>query len=136
MGLYSMLCASLDGKGACGKMNTWICMIEFLHHSSETTTTLLTEYTPIPNKTFKVWKQKHYVVHLKLIHYYMSIMSQMKNKRVIEEFKFKKNKIKMWIVKIYLGISLELLQTVWVSSVSVNSLVHLLLLKIYRPLPM
>ena len=82
MGLYSMLCASLDGKGACGKMNTWICMIEFLHHSSETTTTLLTEYTPIQNKTFKVWKQKHYVVHLKLIHCYMSIMSQMKNKRV------------------------------------------------------
>ena len=38
--------------------------------------------------------------------------------------------------KIYLGLSLELLRTVWVSSVSDSSLFQLiLLLKVYRPLP-
>ena len=46
----------------------------------------------------------------------------------------------MIIVKIFLGISLELLQVVWgqfgVSSVSDSSLFQLTLLKIYRPLPM
>ena len=61
----------------------------------------------------------------------------MKIKGVIEDLKRKK--LKMIIVKIYLGISPELLQAVprvWVSSVSDSSLFQLILLRIYRPLPM
>ena len=42
----------------------------------------------------------------------------------------------MKIVKIYLRLSLELLQTVWSQSFSDNSLVQLVLLKVYSPLPM
>ena len=44
----------------------------------------------------------------------------------------------MIIVKIYLGISLELLWAVGggVSSVSDSSLFQLILLKVYKPLPM
>ena len=40
------------------------------------------------------------------------------------------------IVKIYLGVSLVLLWAVWVSSFLDSSLVQLIFLKIYRPLPM
>ena len=36
-----------------GRMDTGICMAEFLHRSPETITTLLTGYTPIQNKKFK-----------------------------------------------------------------------------------
>ena len=43
-----MLCASLDGRGAWGRMETCICMAEFLHCSPETIT-LLSGYTPIQN---------------------------------------------------------------------------------------
>ena len=43
----SMLCGSLDRRGVCGKMDTRICMPEFLRCSPETITTLLTGYTPI-----------------------------------------------------------------------------------------
>ena len=61
----------------------------------------------------------------------------MKIKGVIDDLKIKKLKIKkMIIVKIYLGLSLELLWIVWVSSFSDNSLIRLILLKIYRLLPM
>ena len=43
----------------------------------------------------------------------------------------------MIIVKMYLGISLELLWAVWaVWAVSDSSLFQLILLKVYRPLPM
>ena len=42
----------------------------------------------------------------------------------------------MIIVKIYLGISLELLRAVWVSSVSDSLMFQLIILKVYRPLPM
>ena len=42
--LYSMLCGSLDGRGAWGRMNTCICMAESLHCSPETITTLLISY--------------------------------------------------------------------------------------------
>ena len=60
----------------------------------------------------------------------------MKIKGVIDDLKIKKLKIKkMIIVKIYLGLSLELLWIVWVSSFSDSSLIWLTLLKIYRPLP-
>ena len=43
MELYSMLCASLDGRGVWGRMDTCICvcMAESLLCSPETTTTLL-----------------------------------------------------------------------------------------------
>ena len=39
-------------------------------------------------------------------------------------------------VKIYLGLSLVVLWTVWGQFISVSSLIQLILLKIYRPLPM
>ena len=42
-------CASLDGRGLWGRMDTCICTAESLHWSPETTTTLLTGYTPIQN---------------------------------------------------------------------------------------
>ena len=42
MELYSMLCASLDGRGIWGRTDTCICMTESLRCSPETTTTLLT----------------------------------------------------------------------------------------------
>ena len=42
----------------------------------------------------------------------------------------------MMIVKIYLRLSLELFWTMWVSSFSDGSLVQLVLLMVYRPLPM
>ena len=88
MELYSTLCASLDGRGIWGRMDTriWIpwtkkpgglqsmgsqrvrhkwvtnavhiCMAESLHCSPETTTILLISYTPTQNKKFKVWKKK------------------------------------------------------------------------------
>ena len=50
MELYSMLCASLDGRGVWGRMDTCICMAESLLCSPETITTLLIDYTPIQNK--------------------------------------------------------------------------------------
>ena len=62
----------------------------------------------------------------------------MKIKGVIEDLKifliFKKRMI-IKIVKIYLGLSLVLLWVSWVSF-SDSSLVQLIFLKIYRPLPM
>ena len=57
-----MLCASLDGRGVCGRMNTCICMAEFLHCSPETTATLLISYIPIQNKILKFEKEKNYLV--------------------------------------------------------------------------
>ena len=60
----------------------------------------------------------------------------MKIKVVIEDLKIKNFKIKkVIIVKIYLGISLELLRAVW-GQFSNSSLIRFILLKIYRPLPM
>ena len=40
---------SLDGRGVWGRMDTCICVAESLHCSPETTTTLLTGYTPVHN---------------------------------------------------------------------------------------
>ena len=40
------------------------------------------------------------------------------------------------IVKIYLGLSLVLLWAVWGQFISDSSLIQLIFLKIYRPLPM
>ena len=60
----------------------------------------------------------------------------MKIKGVIKNLKIKKKNFND-NSKIYLGISLELLRAVWISSVSNSSLFQLiLLLKVYRPLPM
>ena len=42
-----MLHGSLDGMGAWGRMDTCICMAEFLCCPPETITTLLTSYTPV-----------------------------------------------------------------------------------------
>ena len=59
----------------------------------------------------------------------------MKIKGAIKNLKIKK--IFNYNSKIYLGISLELLREVWINSVSNSSLFQLiLLLKVYRPLPM
>ena len=54
MELCSMVCGGLDGRGVWGRMDACICMPESLRYSPETTTTLLTGYTPIQNKNFKV----------------------------------------------------------------------------------
>ena len=51
------ICASLDGRGVWGRMDTCICMAKSPHCSPETTTTLLIGYTPIQNKKFKVWEK-------------------------------------------------------------------------------
>ena len=47
--LCSMFCASLDGRGVWGRMDTCICVAESLLCPPETITTLLTSYTPYPN---------------------------------------------------------------------------------------
>ena len=56
----SMLCGSLDGKGVWGRMDMYgcicICIVESLHCSPETITTLLIGYTPTQNKKFKIKK--------------------------------------------------------------------------------
>ena len=62
MELYLTLWARLDGSGvAVGRMDTHTHththMAEFLLHSPETTTTLLTGYTPKQNKKLKVCKK-------------------------------------------------------------------------------
>ena len=49
MELYSMFCASLDGRGIWGRMDTRICMADSLHYAPKTITTLLIGYTPIQN---------------------------------------------------------------------------------------
>ena len=41
---------SLDGRGVWGRMDTCICMAEFLCYWPETSTTLLIGYTPTQNK--------------------------------------------------------------------------------------
>ena len=46
-----------------GRMNTWICMPEFLHCSPEITTTLLIDCTPIQSKKFKKKKKKKARLH-------------------------------------------------------------------------
>ena len=48
-----MLCASLDGRGIWGRMDTCIRTPEFFQCSSETITALLTGYNPIHKKSFK-----------------------------------------------------------------------------------
>ena len=49
MELYSILCASLDGRVSWGRMDTCICMAESLHYSPDPITKLLIDYTPIQN---------------------------------------------------------------------------------------
>ena len=61
--LYSIwnsvyLCGSLDRRGICGRMDTYICIAETLHQLPETTTILLISCTPIQNNKFKVWGEK------------------------------------------------------------------------------
>ena len=45
-----MLCDSLDGRRALGRMDTCVCMTESLCCPSETVKTLLLDYTPTQNK--------------------------------------------------------------------------------------
>ena len=52
------LCASLDGRGIWGTVNTCTCMAESLCCSPETTTTLLTGYTRTQNKKYEKKKKK------------------------------------------------------------------------------
>ena len=49
-GLCSMLHGSLDGRGIWGRMDTCLCVAEFLPCPPETITTLLIGYIPIQNK--------------------------------------------------------------------------------------
>ena len=58
MELCSILCGNLDGRGSCGKMDTYICIAESLQHSPETITTLLISCTPIQNNKFKLWGKR------------------------------------------------------------------------------
>ena len=48
--LCSMLHGNLDGRGVCRRMDTCICMTEFLCYSPEIITTLLKGYTLVQNK--------------------------------------------------------------------------------------
>ena len=74
-----MFCASLDGRGVWGRMDTYIYiwhepgweaglgkdgymyiyiyMAESLLHSPETVTTLLIGYTPVQNKKYDIWRK-------------------------------------------------------------------------------
>ena len=54
MELRSMLHSSLDARGVWGRMDTCVCMAEFLHCSLGSTTPLLIGYTPLQNEKFKV----------------------------------------------------------------------------------
>ena len=65
MELCSMFCASLDGRGVWGRMDTCICMAESLLCSPETTTALLIGYTPVQNEKFKVWEKTNLVLETK-----------------------------------------------------------------------
>ena len=58
MELYSVLCVSLDGRSVWGRMDICICVAESLHCPPDTTTALLTGYTPIQDKKFEVCKKK------------------------------------------------------------------------------
>ena len=59
MELCSVLCASLDGSGVWGRMDTCVCLAESLHYSPVTVTDelLLIGHTPIQNNRF-IGKQK------------------------------------------------------------------------------
>ena len=60
-----LLCGSLDRKAVWGKRDACVCMAESLPCSLETTTTLLTSYTPIKNKKF--WKRNSQLKKIILI---------------------------------------------------------------------
>ena len=49
-GNSAQCCVSLDGRGVWGRTDTCVRLVESLHCSPETVTTLLTGYTPIQNK--------------------------------------------------------------------------------------
>ena len=55
MGLCSMLCGNLSGRGIWGRMDTCVCMTESICYSLETITTI-TSYTQIQSK--KVFKKR------------------------------------------------------------------------------
>ena len=57
MGLCSMLCGSLDGKGVWMRIDANMCMAESLFCPPGTITTLLIGYIPIPNKKFLLKKK-------------------------------------------------------------------------------
>ena len=61
MELFSILCASLDGRGVWGRRDTCICKAESLYCSPETIKTLLIGYTPIQN-VFGVKKIKNKIL--------------------------------------------------------------------------
>ena len=68
MELCSMLCASLDGTGVWGRMDTCIYMAESLQCSPETITTLLIGYTLIQNKKkIKNWQNNSVYLTKKII---------------------------------------------------------------------
>ena len=58
MGLCSILCGNLDGRGVWGRMDTCKFMAESLCCSLETVTTLLIGYTPIQITKLKKGKKK------------------------------------------------------------------------------
>ena len=59
--LCSMLSGRLDERRVWGRMDTCVCMAEYLCYSPETVTTLLTGYTPIQNKKLKKKKVLFFV---------------------------------------------------------------------------
>ena len=52
-----MLCGSLDGRGVWGRMDTCMCMAEFLCYSSDNIAELLISYAKIQNKKFNSEKK-------------------------------------------------------------------------------
>ena len=52
-----MLCVILDGRGAWGRMDTYICMAELLDCPPETIIILLICSTPVKKKSLKIKKK-------------------------------------------------------------------------------
>ena len=78
MGLCSILCGNLDGRGVWGRMDTCKFMAESLCCSLETVTTLLIGYTPIQITKLKKGKKKpsHLYFHLsKILRYFIRMNS-------------------------------------------------------------
>ena len=57
VGLYSVLGASLGGRGVWGRMDACICTAQYLHCSPETTTTLLIPLLQFKTRSLKFEKK-------------------------------------------------------------------------------
>ena len=68
-----MLCGGLEGRGAWGRVDTYISMAESLRCPPETITTLLISYIPIQNKKFFFKKRTVFKVLELIIIFFFSM---------------------------------------------------------------